>query len=294
MVSAACARAMAVGARTVTGASYGREHDRGRRAGPLGGPPGRDGLRRRRRTRRHDRAPARAHWRGPGRGPGSRRATLACSSALPTGLPRICPEEETARPGSVGAPQGRRPERSAVMVLFRRVLGDVLRRRADAPGPDPARGVRDRPGQPGLHLRDRARSEGSLLRAALLALRRPRHPLSDVLREVSDAVAVEEARLARSAPRRCPSAGAAPATWSPPPPDPGLWANGRKTAGAQAHPLPKHLPIRYQLLWTFRRRRRVRVAAACSAALTSRAPKGSPCAPATLHGHVVLDPAPRS
>ena len=60
------------------------------------------------------------------------------------------------------------------MVLFRRLLGDVLRERRLRAGPDPASGLRRGPGQPGLHLRDRARPEGSLLRAARLAVLRAR------------------------------------------------------------------------------------------------------------------------
>ena len=108
------------------------------------------------------------------------------------------------------------------MVLFRRLLGDVLR---------------DQRMQRGMTLREvsaearvslgyiseieRGQKEASseLLASLCSALDLP---LSDVLREVSDAVALEEAAAAPPDPghRRA----RAPATWSPPPPDrPAPW-----------------------------------------------------------------------
>ena len=179
------------------------------------------------------------------------------------------------------------------MVLFRRVLGDVLRRERMLQGltlREVSATARVSLGYISEIERGQKEASSELLSSLCGALDTP---LSDVLREVSDAVAVEEARQA---------IGTTPLARRPaqrrrrrrlrrlirP-----LQLNGGKTAGAQAQPLPKHLPIRYQVLWTSRARRRVRVAAASSAALTLWSERFSLCSCA-LHGHRVLDLAPRS
>ena len=165
------------------------------------------------------------------------------------------------------------------MVLFRRVLGDVLRRERMLQGltlREVSATARVSLGYISEIERGQKEASSELLSSLCGALDTP---LSDVLREVSDAVAVEEARLA---------IGTTPLARRP--------AQRRRrrrlrrlirprgrtagrSAGAQAHPLPKHLPIRYQVLWTSRLGaglgwpRLPQPPSLC-------VPKGSPCAPA--------------
>ena len=116
------------------------------------------------------------------------------------------------------------------MVLFRRLLGDVLRC-PDAARHDAARGLRRGPGEPGLHLRDRARPEGSVLRAAGLALRGPRPA---ALRRPPRGLRRRRGRGGRDGPgrrARRSALPARPATWSPPPPDPPV-AQAQPRAGS--------------------------------------------------------------
>ncbi len=71
------------------------------------------------------------------------------------------------------------------MVLVRRHLGTVLRRRACTVA-SPCASSPPTPASARLHLRGRARTEGSLLRAARVPLRRPRRRSRRLLRDVSE------------------------------------------------------------------------------------------------------------
>ena len=104
-------------------------------------------------------------------------------------------------------------------MLFRRLLGDVLRSARMQRGMT----LRELSAEARVSLgyiseieRGQKEASSELLASLCQAMDLP---LSDVLRDVADAVAVEEAALAdRHAPDRRRSAR--PATWSPPPPDP--------------------------------------------------------------------------
>ena len=149
------------------------------------------------------------------------------------------------------------------MVLFRRLLGDVLR---------------DRRMQRGMTLREvsaearvslgyiseieRGQKEASseLLASLCAALD---VPLSDVLREVSDAVAARGGRASRRHPDHGRRARRAPATWSPPPPD-----AARRSAGAAR--LAGRAPVRRPLAAGGSRHRHRDRRAAAAARLRSR------------------------
>ena len=135
------------------------------------------------------------------------------------------------------------------MVVFRRLLGDVLRRRRMQQGMtlrEVSKNARVSLGYISEIERGQKEASSELLSSLCSALE---VPLSDVLREVSDAVAVEEAALLADRHR---AAGRAPqqrrrrrlrrliqpfaaASFT--------FGAGRRTAGTQAHRLPKHRPI---------------------------------------------------
>ena len=110
------------------------------------------------------------------------------------------------------------------MVLFRRILGDVLRSERMQRGltlREVSADARVSLGYISEIERGQKEASSELLASLCSALDLP---LSDVLREVSDAVAVEELAqgLRRSSPSRPPRSARRvrrPATWSPPPPD---------------------------------------------------------------------------
>ena len=103
------------------------------------------------------------------------------------------------------------------MVLFRRLLGDVLRERRMQRGMtlrEVSKEARVSLGYISEIERGQKEASSELLASLCGALDMP---LSAVLREVSDAVAVEEAALRAHADHRQPRS--APATSSPPPPE---------------------------------------------------------------------------
>ena len=130
------------------------------------------------------------------------------------------------------------------MVLFRRLLGDVLRSARMQRGMT----LRELSAEARVSLgyiseieRGQKEASSELLASLCEAMDLP---LSDVLRDVADAVALEEAAMRRGrghADRRRPPR---PATWSPPPPDPtaslglsaraGSWGTSRPRARDRA------------------------------------------------------------
>ena len=121
------------------------------------------------------------------------------------------------------------------MVLFRRLLGDVLRSARMQRGMT----LRELSAEARVSLgyiseieRGQKEASSELLASLCQAMDLP---LSDVLRDVADAVAIEEVALGRGrqhADRRRPPA---PATWSPPPPDPPRPARAQRSGWQLGH-----------------------------------------------------------
>src|ERR1700704_2749463 len=82
--------------------------------------------------------------------------SVSDTARFPDGIPPT-PTTQEDSDGAVPPVAGRRPPGASARA-----------------GPDPAPGVRRGAGQPGLHLRDRARPEGSVLRAPRLPVQSAR------------------------------------------------------------------------------------------------------------------------
>ena len=205
VVSEECAAAMAHGVRDRLAATYGLATTGVAGPDSQEGQRGRDGVGRVRRSRGGD-GPAAVARRRPGRdpagvvrrGPRAPRRELGDDRGALSAKPRQLRGKKQAS-GSVGAQRLPHPDlpesKDSRMVLFRRLLGDVLRSARMQRGMT----LRELSAEARVSLgyiseieRGQKEASSELLASLCQAMDLP---LSDVLRDVADAVAIEEAAL---------------------------------------------------------------------------------------------------